>query len=274
MKCFCIPDCIFWKNQVKYINHSYVFVCFYGLRKEDGISVYMKIKEFWKFCLQIWTGFSGKLGGERNALLLLSAAGAVCLITVWLCHYHSHESMVRRLGKQGEAKVKKLLKNTKSSKKKILNDVILEFEYGNTTQIDHILINEYGVFVIETKNYKGVVYGTEGKNYWKQYLKNKSFTFYNPIKQNEGHIRHLREMFGKKYPYYSVIVFVGNAVKKIESDVVFSLNELEYYLDSFRRAVLRSRDIRSLYRAIRATQKHRRKLSRAHLRNMKKFQKR
>ena len=54
-----------------------------------------------------------------------------------------------------------------------MNNVILEVEYGNTTQIDHILINEYGVFVIETKNYKGVVYGTEGKNYWKQYLKNK-----------------------------------------------------------------------------------------------------
>ncbi|MBQ3490862.1 MAG: NERD domain-containing protein [Clostridia bacterium] len=222
--------------------------------------------------LRIWSVFCEKLGGERKALLLLSVFASVCLIVIWLCHYHSHEVTARRLGKQGEAKVKKLLKNTKSSKKKILNDVILEFEYGNTTQIDHILINEYGVFVMETKNYKGVIYGTEGKSYWKQYLKNKSFTFYNPIKQNEGHIRHLKEMFGKKYPYYSVIVFVGSTVKKIDSDVVFSLNELEYYLDSFNRKVLSPKDIRTLYRAIRATQKHKRKLNRRHLRNMKRFQ--
>ena len=48
---------------------------------------------------------------------------------------------------------------------------------GKSSQIDHILLNSHGIFVIETKNYKGVVYGSEGKNYWRQYLKNKSEIF-------------------------------------------------------------------------------------------------
>ena len=231
----------------------------------------IRLEETARSCIRLWKNFCETLGGEQNVLLLLSILGAFLLILIWICHYNSHDVTMRRLGKRGEAKVRKFLKTTKSYKKKILNNVILEFEYGNTTQIDHILINEYGVFVIETKNYKGVVYGPEGKNYWRQYLKNKSFTFYNPIKQNESHIRHLKEMFGKKYPYYSVIVFVGSTVKKIDSDVVFSLNELGFYLDSFQKKVLRSKDIKALYRAIQATQKHKRRMNRAHLRNMKKY---
>ena len=130
-----------------------------------------KIKEAVFSCARIWETFCNKLGGEENALLLLSILCVAFLIVIWNFHYHSHDVTMRRLGKQGEAKVRKFLKTTRSRKKKILNNVIFEVEYGNTTQIDHILINEYGDFVIETKNYKGVVYGTEGKNYWKQYLK-------------------------------------------------------------------------------------------------------
>ena len=243
------------------------------LKGKGGVPKKMNFEEAKAFCLRIWKDFCGKVGGETNALICLSILAVSVLILIWFFHYrrHSHDIEAKRLGKQGEKKVSAFLKTTKSRKKKILNNVILEFEHGNTTQIDHILINEYGVFVIETKNYKGVVYGSEGKNYWRQYLKNKSFTFYTPIKQNEGHIKHLKEMFGKKYPYYSVIVFVGNAVKKIDSDVVFSLNELGFYLDSFRKKALRSKDIKALYRAIQATQKHKRRMNRAHLRNMKKY---
>ncbi|MBR7162019.1 MAG: hypothetical protein IKD07_06340 [Clostridia bacterium] len=54
---------------------------------------------------------------------------------------------------------------------------------------------------------------------------------------------------------------------------MFSLTELEYYLDSFEEKVLRPKDIRALYRAIRATQKHKRRLTRLHLHNMKKYRK-
>lgn len=36
----------------------------------------------------------------------------------------------------------------------IYNDVVLPTERG-TTQIDHVVVSKYGVFVIETKNYRG-----------------------------------------------------------------------------------------------------------------------
>lgn len=232
----------------------------------------MKIEKILSFLKDIWKSFWSIIDREKYVWFFISILVVAFLIAGWWIYYHSREATISRLGKQGEAKVKKMLKRTKSAKKRILNNVILQVEYGNTTQIDHILINEYGIFVIETKNYKGVVYGAEGKNHWQQYLKKKSFTFYNPIKQNENHIQHLKEIFGQKYPYYSIIVFVGDTVKKIDSDIVFSLSELEFYLDSFKEEIISAKDIQSLYRAIRSTQKHKRKMNRLHVRNMKKYQ--
>ena len=224
------------------------------------------------FFLHIWESFCLSFEKKANLWFLIGGLVVVFFIIGWLIHYRSNDATIGRIGKQGETKVKKILKRTKSCKKRILNNVILQLEYGNTTQIDHILINEYGVFVIETKNYKGVVYGTEGKHYWQQYLKNKSFTFYNPIKQNEAHIQHLKEIFGKTFPYYSIIVFAGTSVKKIDSDIVFSLSELGFYLDSFTEKMIQPKDINALYRAIRSTQRHKWKTNRRHLHNMKKNQ--
>ena len=39
-----------------------------------------------------------------------------------------------------------------------------------TTQIDHIFVSEYGVFVVETKNMKGCIFGTENQAQWTQQI--------------------------------------------------------------------------------------------------------
>lgn len=69
---------------------------------------------------------------------------------------------------------------------------------GNTTQIDHIVINPRGVFVIETKNYSGEIYGSENQREWTQVLaygnvKNK---LYNPLKQNATHVYNVKRIVG------------------------------------------------------------------------------
>lgn len=52
-----------------------------------------------------------------------------------------------------------------------LNNVTLPKENGMTTQIDHIIISQYGIFVIETKNYKGWIFGNEKQENWTQVIK-------------------------------------------------------------------------------------------------------
>ena len=63
-------------------------------------------------------------------------------------------------GKQGERAVNRRIGNTIENEKYVIRDLILT-EDGKSSQIDHIVINPRGIFVIETKNYSGVIYGSE-----------------------------------------------------------------------------------------------------------------
>ena len=49
------------------------------------------------------------------------------------------------------------------------HDIIIPSSHG-TTQIDHILVSPFGIFVVETKNYKGWIYGSEDQSTWIQVI--------------------------------------------------------------------------------------------------------
>ena len=78
------------------------------------------------------------------------------------------------------------------------------------------MICEKGIFVFESKNYSGWIFGDEDKLYCYQTLprgrRSKKEHFYNPIMQNQGHIRALRSRLPQNpnTPIYSIIVFYGN----------------------------------------------------------------
>ncbi len=86
----------------------------------------------------------------------------------------------------------------------------LMVSYNNkSTQIDHIIISKKGVFVIETKNTGGRVYGNEDNHRWTQVLSygNVKHTFYNPIRQNRSHIYALSKILKRNDCFHSIIVF-------------------------------------------------------------------
>lgn len=77
--------------------------------------------------------------------------------------------MPRIKGYFGEKSVSFFLTGLDETKYKILNNIMLKV--GNkTTQIDHVVVSNYGIFVIETKNYKGWIIGDEYDEYWKQVI--------------------------------------------------------------------------------------------------------
>lgn len=119
----------------------------------------------------------------------------------------------------GELDVRMVL----GSNKEHLNHFVinnLTFHDGKkSVQIDHIVINPKGIFVIETKNYAGRIYGKEHDDNWTQVLaygKVKN-SFYSPIKQNLGHIYSLKQVLGNVYPFYSYVVFTKKADLQITS---------------------------------------------------------
>ncbi len=69
----------------------------------------------------------------------------------------------------------------------IINDVMIEAN-NRTSQIDHIVVSPYGIFVIETKNYSGILYGEEYDRYIPYICGPNQHSIYNPLKQNRSHV--------------------------------------------------------------------------------------
>lgn len=92
-----------------------------------------------------------------------------------------------------------------------VHNVTVKVDDG-TTQIDHVVISKYGIFVVETKNYTGWIFGKEREPKWTRTVNGKSDSFQNPIRQNIRHIKSLSELLGvDEYLFHSVIAFCGDA---------------------------------------------------------------
>ena len=117
-------------------------------------------------------------------------------------------------GRRGEYLIYEYLKNNgfESFGGKFLFNLYIPRNGNKTTEIDLLLICPKGIFVFESKNYRGWIYGRETQKYWMQILpagRNRSYRerFYNPIMQNKTHIRLLKNLLGKQIPMHSIIVF-------------------------------------------------------------------
>lgn len=92
-----------------------------------------------------------------------------------------------------------------------LHDVIIPNGHGGTTQIDHVILSRFGIFVIETKNRNGLIVGAPNQRNWQQIHNGRAFEFYNPLMQNDGHIRALARFLNLPlYAFHSIIFFIGS----------------------------------------------------------------
>ncbi len=84
-----------------------------------------------------------------------------------------------------------------------------------TTQIDHVFVSRFGIFVVETKNMQGWIFGNEKQAQWTQKIFNKSFKFQNPLRQNYKHVKALEAALDVRPEIiHSVVVFAGESTFK------------------------------------------------------------
>ena len=119
------------------------------------------------------------------------------------------------LGKAGENEVSFILQSL-PEEYLVINNVIIP-DQGSapnrqyTTQIDHVVVSPYGIFVIETKNYSGWIFGSEKSKRWKETFRTtEGQYFYNPIRQNLGHIYALAEHLHLNVRAFKPIVVFSN----------------------------------------------------------------
>ncbi|NWF35349.1 NERD domain-containing protein [Mariprofundus sp. KV] len=98
----------------------------------------------------------------------------------------------------------------------LIKNVTIPTEDG-TTQIDHIIVSRFGVFVVETKNMKGWIFGGEHQKQWTQQIFKSKHRFQNPLHQNYKHTKTLESALGLPHEkMISVVVFVGDSTFKTE----------------------------------------------------------
>lgn len=119
---------------------------------------------------------------------------------------------------RGEARVSRELRAAFSSPDyHLLNHVTVHLTDG-TTQIDHILVSRFGIFVIETKDYTGWIFASANQRTWMQVIYKQKFRFQNPLLQNYRHVCAVREVLDFLPPdsIRSAVVFTGDAEFKTE----------------------------------------------------------
>ena len=183
----------------------------------------------------------------------------IVVLFVYLAWYNS----AKQKGKRGEMRVSAILSQL-SDEYTILNDLVFRTEKG-TTQIDHLVVSKYGIFTIETKNYRGEIYGddnrkewtqlivtevTYAKKWWKTYTYVTKNRFYNPVKQSVGHAFRIKELLSV-FPHVKIVpivVFTGDAIlSNVESKnhVVYEENLLDV-IDGYKTTYLTDNDVQAV----------------------------
>lgn len=178
----------------------------------------------------------------------LSSIFLILLVILWLA------ILIRRLtpsrGKQGENSVARILKKLPKREYRVINDVVLPTPYGSS-QIDHIVVSPYGIFVIETKNYSGWIYGSEHSEYWTKNVYGHKYDFYNPILQNTGHITALRKNLNdyRSLPIISIVAFSRQASidVSIQDAIVIYWNQIPDVIHQFWEMKLSPEQVDAIY---------------------------
>ena len=134
----------------------------------------------------------------------------------------------------------------------VLNDIHLPLDDGSTTQIDHVIVSPFGVFVIETKTYKGWIFGNPRDAQWTQVLHRRKSRFQNPLRQNFLHVQRLVGLTGLLADVvHSVVAFSGEASFKtnLPPEVMHFADVADYIL-SFKSKTIPPGDVEGIVAGI------------------------
>ena len=118
------------------------------------------------------------------------------------------------------------------------HDIIIPSGYG-TTQIDHLIVSPHGLFIVETKNKKGWIFGSKGQKSWTQSLYGNNYSFQNPTRQTFRQKKILSEFLGiNESTIHTIIYFVGDCKFKTELPDNVIRSRLGKYIKQFKDRVL------------------------------------
>ncbi len=178
---------------------------------------------------------------------------------------------VRPKGDAGELKVQSSINRGLNRKiYRPLHDLTLPTKDG-TTQIDHVVVSKFGVFVIETKSLTGWIFGDSRSRKWTQSIYGNKYQFQNPLHQNYKHLKAVEQILQLEHRcLHSVIVFVGQSEFMTDmSPNVIERQALSSYIRSKTDICLSDAVVEDSVRTLTEFQSSQSDLARSHLENLR-----
>ena len=196
---------------------------------------------------------------------------AILVVAALLIRYQWRRHRTDRIGREGERKVARKLRWLNHKKYHVYNNILLP--NGNrTSQMDHVIVSRYGIFLLETKNYNGRIIGSERSEYWTQYLWGHKEQLRNPLRQNYGHVLALRALLSryKSIVIFPIVVFSQRAqlVLDLEEGEVVYVNRLLRHIKRHQTRVLTDEEVEKICRKLERSRITSRKAVKEHVRQI------
>jgi hypothetical protein len=188
--------------------------------------------------------------------------GLILLITIFVLPFYLCYIILKSIssprvhtkiipGKNGEVLTANYLSKLNQEEYLVINDITLKKGMW-TGQIDHLVISRFGIFVVETKDWKGRLYGYTNNKYLTLCCGRKSFTVYNPLVQNMNHISLLEKIL---YGYYnlnivSIVAFTPRISFRTGSGSFLFISEIIDYIKKYNEPIMSINKRDSIYRLL------------------------
>lgn len=173
------------------------------------------------------------------------------------------------IGKVGERRISLRL-HLLPNEYYLFNNVYLKIN-DNSVQIDHIVVSKYGIFIIETKNIKGWIFGNDKSEYWTKNMYGKKYHFRNPLKQNFYHVKSLQSLL--KIPQNKIIpivVFMKGSTLKCETNgIVTTSSKLLKLIRRYKEVVFDKDEVQRIIYVLTESSIQDRKYKREHVKQVK-----
>lgn len=170
----------------------------------------------------------------------------------------------------GETKTAFWMKLTLSTELyKRVHNVIIPSQNG-TTQIDHILVSPYGIFIIETKNYTGWIFGSSEQKNWTQVIYGKKYYFQNPLRQTYRQKKVLADFLGlEEHTIHDIVSFVGDCRFKTDLPRNVIKHGLSSHIKSYKSIEFSSTEVISIINRLELLKSNSMLSKKDHIRSLK-----
>src|SRR5690554_1852800 len=148
------------------------------------------------------------------------------------------------------------------------HDVIIPSRNG-TTQIDHILVSKYGLFIVETKNKKGWIFGSSDQPKWTQSIYGNNYSFQNPLRQTFRQKKVLAEYLNVAESHiHTVVFFNGDCEFKTQMPKNVINSGLGKYIKQFKNSIIDPRSLNDVTNRLDLLEAHSELSKKDHIRSL------